>query len=306
MDKKNSPPIFEENTKNNQELENFLEKIGFIESSSGRNIKHKLIKTGVQKGTRAIGTWGLMPNTVKELIERKKIDKSADNQDLFLDSLDTPQLYSFISSNPQVEKKYAKQLAQYVLERAGGNAEKAAYMWNMGHNLSPNKITANELNSSDYVKKFRRLGGGAPSRATASSTADVRSSTMDDKDLNELFDFSIEHGSDPSHLFEGNFESLPTGKKPTVFEPSSKKIQAEEKTQPSQIDKIKPVQPVNQPFELPKEMSYSHKTLTDNVENIKNLIKNSLQQGIDPTSRLNKPVQPEDENPYSLLNRFKT
>ena len=57
-----------------RQIDNFLEAIAGVESSGGVNFNHPTIKTGIHKGQRAAGTYGLMPNTVKEVVNRMRLE----------------------------------------------------------------------------------------------------------------------------------------------------------------------------------------------------------------------------------------
>jgi hypothetical protein len=141
-------------TQPSDNVDNFLDSIGQVESGGGENFNHKPITSGMHKGHRAIGTYGLMPNTVDEVIQRSKGSTNYDpNMDKVLE-MDPVEKKQFLETNPDVEKKIARTLASYVLKRQGGDEEKAAYAWNQGHNLSPDKIASMGYRDSDYVKKF--------------------------------------------------------------------------------------------------------------------------------------------------------
>ena len=133
-------------------IDKFLEKIGQLESSGGTNFDHKEIKSGIQRNTKAIGTFGLMPNTVKEIVKR------TDSKDLnFLLKMNPDEKKELLESNPDLEYKLARQLASHVLEKQEGDEEKAAYSWFQGHNLSPERIEKKDYKNHPYVTKFRKL-----------------------------------------------------------------------------------------------------------------------------------------------------
>lgn len=132
----------------------FLDKIAKIESNSGTNFAHKEIKLGPQKGQTAIGTYGLLPNTVDEIISRSK-DPELSN----LSTMTPQEQKAYLETHPQEERRVAEHLAEHVLAKQGGDQEKAAYAWLHGHNLSPEKIEKKDYQSSDYVKKFNKISG---------------------------------------------------------------------------------------------------------------------------------------------------
>ena len=51
------------------DVDKFLDTTSGIESSFGRNKQHKQLQHGMHKGMSAIGSFGLMPNTVDDIIK---------------------------------------------------------------------------------------------------------------------------------------------------------------------------------------------------------------------------------------------
>ena len=139
------------------QIKQFLEKIAELESSSGKNLEHKTMQSGIHKGTSAIGRYGMMPNTVDEVIRRatRTGDPSVEMQKLSAMSPDEKKLY--LQQNPELENQLAESLAGHVLEKQGGDEEKAAYSWLYGHNLSPEKVQERDYSNSPYVQRFRNL-----------------------------------------------------------------------------------------------------------------------------------------------------
>lgn len=134
-----------------------LENISQIESSGGKDLKHKEIQHGIHEGTRAMGKYGLLPNTVKELINRRRLTGQLTPDMQELNEMSPEEMKSKIEANPDLEDQLAQQLASHVVERQLGDEEKAAYSWNSGHNLNPQDITPEKLNKSEYVQKYRKL-----------------------------------------------------------------------------------------------------------------------------------------------------
>lgn len=140
-----------------QKIEQFLRNIAMIESSGGKNFDHAEIDQGMHKGHRAIGSYGLMPNTVKEVINRMRLEGNL-NPDLeALQQMEAAQMKEAVEANPAHEKEMAEYLANRVLNRQGGDELKAAYSWERGHNLTPDKIEQRNYKDADYVKKFIEL-----------------------------------------------------------------------------------------------------------------------------------------------------
>lgn len=128
-------------------VKTFLDLISQIESSGGKDTSHKEMAHGIQAGDAALGQYGLMPNTIYEMAKRQRMK----------DVLNIPKEELSEKFSPELEQKIADALANRVLEKSGGDQSVAAYRWNMGHNLPPERITPETLESSPYVQKFRAL-----------------------------------------------------------------------------------------------------------------------------------------------------
>jgi hypothetical protein len=131
--------------------DNFLNAISQVESSGGQNLNHPVIQNGLQAGQQAMGSYGLLPNTVQELTNRARLQGQM-----------TPQMAAAsrnpasIESNPDLEKQYANQLANRVLTREQ-DPYMAAYAWNSGHNLTPDQIRERDYMNDPYVQKFSKV-----------------------------------------------------------------------------------------------------------------------------------------------------
>ncbi len=136
------------------DLNEFLGNIAQIESAGGKYTNHPVMQHGIHKGDSAIGTYGLMPNTVKELAVNSPIPQVKQ-----LALLSPQQIHQVVSQNPTLERHLAEQLGTKVLANQGGDELRAAYAWNQGHNLPPEKITDDRLMSSPYVQKYFKASG---------------------------------------------------------------------------------------------------------------------------------------------------
>jgi hypothetical protein len=140
----------------------FLSKISQLESSGGKNTDHPEMESGIQAGTSAIGKYGLMPNTVKQLINHRRENGTITSDLHDLDQMSPRDMKAHIEANPELEEDLAGGLAKQVLQRQQGDEDKAAYSWTMGHNLGPNDISDDKMNDDStkggqYVDKFRRI-----------------------------------------------------------------------------------------------------------------------------------------------------
>jgi hypothetical protein len=135
----------------------FLWNVMQIESSGGKNLKHKEIKAGHYKGQTAIGKWGLLKPTIGEIVGRMRSSGTLKPEYANLDSMSREQLNEHFQKNPKAELDLARNLATHVLKRQNGDQNKAAYAWLHGHNLFPSAIDQKKLMNSDYVNKYRSL-----------------------------------------------------------------------------------------------------------------------------------------------------
>lgn len=142
-----------------EDVDSFLQTIGMIESSGGQNFNHDEIKSGIHKGHKAAGTYGLMPNTVIETLNRMRLEGQVDPELQSLQTMAPEKIKQTVESNSEIEEKLARYMANRALDRQRGNKEKAAYSWFQGHNLTPQEIEERNYQDHDYVKKYRKYRG---------------------------------------------------------------------------------------------------------------------------------------------------
>lgn len=136
--------------------EEFLDLIRQIESSGRYDASHGKILSGLHKDDRAIGAYGLMPNTIDELIKRRLKKQEVGPDEGILSKIEGKEEREFLESNPRIQDKLASQLAEHVF-RDTEDPEIAAYRWNMGHNKPINEISKDDLQKSIQVQKLREL-----------------------------------------------------------------------------------------------------------------------------------------------------
>jgi len=144
------PKIEEKQTVN---LHPDLEHISFIESSSGKNKKHKLVNYGLNRGDRASGLTGLMPLTIKETINKNPTLKSKYSH--LLDK-PHPEIVSFINSNEDADKEIANAHWDRLLRLFPRDELRRAYAWKNGI-TGALKASDNKVSSHPYVEKFKSL-----------------------------------------------------------------------------------------------------------------------------------------------------
>lgn len=148
-------------------VEEFLRKIAKNESSNQYFVDHPEMQHGMHRGMQAVGKYGLMPLTIAELMERRERQGLPEAPELPVGYEESPSprspayrgnamyMADQLRSNPEGQELLARQMAQDLLQKTGGDQDRAAYMWTMGHNLPVNKVTPQKMDTSDYVQKFR-------------------------------------------------------------------------------------------------------------------------------------------------------
>lgn len=117
----------------------FLVAISAVESNNGKNLDHKVITrvSSPQFGDSAIGSWGLMPNTIKML--KKDLNK--------------------FKTDKKYEKKVAEIYALKILQAAGGCPLKASVLWLKGPLAAPISTDYTSTRYIRFVQEFEALRG---------------------------------------------------------------------------------------------------------------------------------------------------
>jgi GNAT superfamily N-acetyltransferase len=125
-----------------------LKNIAVIESSSGKNVQHKVSSKG--EADTAIGVVGLKPTTAhEEYLRSKHLQKLYPNLgeiNKIIDGLkNSPAFYSAVSGS-----------LWNRLRNTHGSSEKAAFAWRHGNNAAA-KVSDDVVLRDPYVKKFKEL-----------------------------------------------------------------------------------------------------------------------------------------------------
>jgi len=148
--------IIEKHTGKDARIKNFLQAIELNESSGGKNTKHKTMESGMHSGDTAIGNYGLMPNTVKEMV-----GTMGRSHPLFSTYRNMPndQVESSLAQNPDHQKQIVTHMANRLHDKHGGDEERMAYSWFQGHNIKPDAFETGkhkDYQNHDYVQKFNK------------------------------------------------------------------------------------------------------------------------------------------------------
>jgi hypothetical protein len=81
-----------------------------MESSGGQNRNHPTVESGVQSGTHAVSSYGLMPNTIYELANRNKDFQGTPEGQAILETNGNPEQINKLTQDPQVDNLVMKHL----------------------------------------------------------------------------------------------------------------------------------------------------------------------------------------------------
>lgn len=167
-----APQVASQDNFGSEPEDRFLWTIMQVESSGGTNTAHKKMTAGIHAGESAMGRWGLMPNTVREMVTRASQSGKSSPALESLGAMDHAQMDKFFKKNPHVELEIARKLARHVMRRQGYNRERAAFAWNQGHNLFGNEVSHEDVHGHPYVasfRKFHRINPIRPQKTMAKS-----------------------------------------------------------------------------------------------------------------------------------------
>lgn len=147
-------------------LDPFLRAISEIESSGGANTEHQVLDSGLHEGDKAIGSYGLMPNTVNQIVKnynnnqsalRYKLGNEYKDPDMeALAGMDKKQLAEHVANNPELETRLARYLAMTIGQRMKDDPERMAYGWHYGSSYRNKDVADDQLKDNYYVNRFRK------------------------------------------------------------------------------------------------------------------------------------------------------
>ncbi len=144
------------------DFEKFAKLISQLESSGGKNTKHQAIEGGLQDGQVAVGKYGLLPNTIEEMVKRAQLEGTSLPEMDELSGMEQSSISQRVAKNPELEEEIAFRLYDHISKKTK-DPEKMAYMWNSGHNMDPEKATIGAVNDP-YVDKFNKALKQEPDR----------------------------------------------------------------------------------------------------------------------------------------------
>ena len=139
--------------------EAFLADMSKIESNSGQNTNHKTMNEGLHAGQHAVGQYGFMPKTIKEMANKMRMDDDVPPALNAANSAgaDEQEMADFVAQNPDLEQAVADKMYSHLRNRFNNDEEKMNYSWEQGHNLSPEGITPEKIEANPRTEKFRKL-----------------------------------------------------------------------------------------------------------------------------------------------------
>lgn len=134
------------------DVKNFLKLIKAMESSGGKDTGHATIEQGMHKGDAAVGEYGLMPNTVKEMAKKKQVGPSDD----VITKLPNSEVSQVLKENPQLAEQYAKMLATKLMNKTQNDPVLGMTGWLHGHNMPLKSIEEKAQQNPEYVDKVNQ------------------------------------------------------------------------------------------------------------------------------------------------------
>lgn len=138
------------------DVKTFMKLIKAMESSGGIDTKHPTMESGMHAGDSAIGKYGIMPNTAKEIANRRINEGIATPSDDVIKNIPNDAVNSLLKENPQLAKQYAEYMATKVLDKTKGDPELGMTAWHYGHNMPLDKIKEVAEKNPGYIEKVRQ------------------------------------------------------------------------------------------------------------------------------------------------------
>ena len=127
-----------------------MRSIADTESSNRDKASHETVMTGLNAGSSAIGRYGMMPITTKELVVKNPSLNKYKHVLKYSDS----QLADFMHKNPQFQKEVASAHYDRLSKIFNGNLVHIAHAWLNGVQGTKNAIKAKQnLNNHWHVQK---------------------------------------------------------------------------------------------------------------------------------------------------------
>lgn len=147
---------------NEDQLRKKLQILSHLESSGGKNKVHKLQKTGLHKNTRAVSSYGLMPNTVIEFVKRNKDFQSTPTGQALLNIINNPEEINKITQQQKHDDAIMSALIQEQNKRLQPHLDETddpellnVYAHRRGVSGAINAAKDDSYKSDPYVKAYK-------------------------------------------------------------------------------------------------------------------------------------------------------
>ena len=131
-----------------------LNAIKEVESAGGKNIKHKTVKKGLNKGMYSRSEYGLMPLTIKDTINGNgRLQKKYGN----LLTLKGDKFHEEYRKHPNIEKELASRHYDQIAKNFGHDLHKIAYAWLNGISGTKKAVkNGKDIKNHWHVKKVKK------------------------------------------------------------------------------------------------------------------------------------------------------
>lgn len=161
QDKQPQVPQVQEQTQQpqiNKRKQRILESIMQVESSGGRNTKHKAMpKESLHQGEAAYGSYGLMPLIIRETLKKNPELGKAHAKAI---NLIGDKMHEYMNKNPGLEKQIAEAHYDRIAKHFGDNPQKIGFAWLNGITGTWRALKENRpLDKHFYVKRILKAYG---------------------------------------------------------------------------------------------------------------------------------------------------
>lgn len=127
---------------------------GAIETDQNPDAEHEVVKSGIHKGTRALGEIGLMPQTSKLLANRSVRDTGGSNLDKIISQAPVKNVNALLEQNPEKYEQYGESLLNQVSNSSNGDPVAAYFRWRWGQNLSDEQVNNLKKQNPDVIQRI--------------------------------------------------------------------------------------------------------------------------------------------------------
>lgn len=144
----------------------YLKHIAMLESSDGKDTDHRKIQSGLHEGDAAMGKYGIMPKTARDISAmfsnkhsdlRKKLGENYYDPEVeSLQKMEDSEIKKKLAENPEFERRLARYFATRLNSMEGDDIDKT-YRWKYGQNLKKKDIDPTKRDSNEYIVRYKKL-----------------------------------------------------------------------------------------------------------------------------------------------------